>query len=75
MTGRASRKPIKNLEFKSHHFDCKDPWNWRFPQRSDTMSQSTLDEEKDQVKLYASKTMRTKRNHSLNLLSKDINGK
>ena len=39
------------------------------------MSQSTLDEEKDQIKLYASKTIRTKRNHSLNLLSKDINGK
>jgi len=62
-------------QLQSHVFDCKDPWNWKFPQRSDTMSQSTLDEEKDQVKIYTRKNMKTTRNHSLNLLSQDITGK
>ena len=72
---KAARRPARNAHLISHHFDCKDPWNWKFPQRSDTMSQSTLDEERDQVKLYSNRTIRTKRNNSLNLLSQDINGK
>lgn len=67
-------KMATSLQIQSHVFDRKDPWNWKFPQRSDTMSQSTLDEEKDQVKIYTRKTMKTARNHSLNLLSHDITG-
>ena len=75
LTGRCSRKPIRNSQQNSHHFDTREPWAQKFPQRRDTMSQSTLNEEKDGMKLYANRNMRTKRNYSLNLLSKDINGK
>jgi hypothetical protein len=73
--GAVAPKLAASEQIQSHIFDRKDPWNWKFPQRSDTMSQSTLDEEKDQVKIYTRKTMKTARNHSLNLLSHDITGK
>lgn len=68
-------KAVQSMQIQKHIFDRKDPWNWKFPQRSDTMSQSTLDEEKDQVKIYAKNTLRTARDHSLNLLSRDITRK
>lgn len=68
-------KTMQSLQMKSHVFDRKDPWNWKFPQRCDTMSNSTLDEDRDQVKIRASHKMRTSRNQSLNLLSTDINSK
>lgn len=28
---KVGRKPAKMNHLISHHFDCKDPWNWKFP--------------------------------------------
>ena len=28
---KSGRKPAKLTHLISHHFDCKDPWNWKFP--------------------------------------------
>ena len=66
---------LQPISIQKHKFDRKDPWNWKFPQRCDTMSQSTLSEERDLVRIYSIKKLKTSRNHSLNLLSTDINCK
>ena len=68
-------KAVQSVQIQKHRFDRKDPWNWKFPQRADTMSLSTLDEEKDQIKIKSHRRLKTSRNHSLNLLSHDITRK
>ena len=65
----------KSNQIQQHLFDVKDPWNWKFPQRNDTMSNSTLNESKDQVRIFSTYKMKTSRNHSLNLLTTDVNRK
>lgn len=72
---QTNKSNVKNdsSAIKQHTFSSKDPWNWKFPTRSDTMSQSTLDEDRDQVKVKSIKKLKTSRNTSMNLLSHDIN--
>ena len=66
---------MKTNSIQQHVFDVKDPWNWKFPQRNDTMSNSTLNESKDQMRVFSTNRMKTSRNHSLNLLTTDVNRK
>ena len=40
-----------------------------------TMSNSTLNESKDQMRVFSTNRMKTSRNHSLNLLTTDVNRK
>ena len=53
----------------------QDPWNWKFPQRSDLMSLGKLSEDKDMCVVRTSHGIRTKRNTNTVLNTDDIKGK
>lgn len=51
-----------------------DPWNWKMPQRRDTMTLNTLTETKDLCRVKTAIGLRTNRIESNNMNAGDIRG-
>ncbi len=66
-------EPVSTIE--AVQIEVNDPWNWRFPQRSDCMALSSINEAKDQVRVKTSQGLRSKRTESQALFTGDIRGK
>ena len=50
----------------------QDPWNWKFPQRSDLMALNSLSWQKDRMRVKTAKGLRTNRTTSNNMFVDDI---